>query len=641
MPDDRHDLPFIVTPTGLVRSPLPTSDTADEKDGPHPLRLKFADWAEDYTDPHPMQPFMLREFAPDAADFFTEAGHFSQRDILFLIDRMRLDLDPKDTTDFYGAFLGVVEKQPWIFPILEIEVVQHRNGAKGAKSSVKPSRDKFARTRSKLPLSKLRLKASEALQVRLGEFIKERVVATALWVAAFCEYAIDHYHQFIKANSKERIDMTYKLAIGDKSLKDLFANAYDSAETSGDWTMVAKTIELRIESCRGLGTPVSQDIYSDLVMTISALAGNLCERRSPEDFRLLAGLAKKAATIAEEQAKAGVNEIIGTLKRLGVEIDAEELNDEQTGLFQLDKIQFLMGELEKLRTSLPGFQARSTEIDAEIADASKARRYGALRSLSYEAETIDRQLRAEESLRESLTEITRLILADDTQRLSERLTDVAVSHTHSTENESVDLETKVEDEAQAATASFANLNQGEQVPPGETAAAEEVKPVLGADEVAQKEAEDATTKNVGEVSADSIAAERTAHQYDHARPADEGGFYASNEEVVGEHLAEELEEGARSTGPLPNADNDAEIDANLETLEVATEPYRSAEGSTAAIETVASGAPPPLDVGLLPELISRGLVGIAADAAEALEAHRHRWPVEAAALPDILTSGAF
>ena len=342
MPDDRHDLPFIVTPAGLVRSPFPTSDTADEKDDPHPLRLKFTDWTEDYTDPQPIQVFALREFAPDAADFFAEAGHFSQRDIRFLVDRMRLDVDPKDTTAFYGSFLDVVEKQPWVFPILEVEVVQHRNGAKGAKSSAKSSREKFARTLRKLPISKLRLKASGALQARLGEFIKERVVATALWVAAFCEYAIDHYYQFVEANSKERIDMTYRLAIGDKSLKDIFEDFYDSAQTSGDWTMVAKTLELQIESCRGFGTPVSQDIYSDLVMTISALAGDLHERKSPEDFRLLAELAEKAATIAEEQAKAGVCEIVGTLNGLGIEIEAEELNDERTELFQLDKIKFVI-----------------------------------------------------------------------------------------------------------------------------------------------------------------------------------------------------------------------------------------------------------------------------------------------------------
>ena len=640
MPDDRHDLPFIVTRTDLVRSPLQTSDTADEKDGSHPLRLKFTDWTEDYTDPQPMQPFALREFAPDAADFLAEAGHFSQRDIRFLVDRMRLDVDPKDTTAFYGAFLDVVEKQPCIFPMLEAEVVHHRNGAKGAKSSAKSSREKFARTLSKLPLSKLRLDGSEALQARLGEFVKERDVATALWVAAFCEYAIDHYYQFVEANSKERIDMTYRLAIGEKNLKDLFEDFYDSAETSGDWSMVAKTLELQIESCRGLGTPVSQDIYSDLVMTISALAGNLNERRSSEDFRLLAGLSEIAATIAEEQAQASVSEIIGTLNGLGVEIDAEELNDEQAGLFQLDKIQFLMSELEESRAALPGFQARSAEVDAKIAEATKARRYDALRSLAYEAETIDRQLRVEEALRESLTEITRLILANDTQRLSERLADVAAPQTHTVGDDSVDLEKTVDDEVQAATATLANPDQGEEPPPGETHAAEEVEPVLGADEVAHKEAEDATTKGVGEASADSIAAEMTAHQYDHARPADEDGAYAKNEEAIGEHLSEEPEEAVMPTEPLPDAGNEAEVDANFETREVATDPYRSAEGSTVVIETVASDAPPPLDVRLLPELISRGLIGIAADAAESLEAHRHSWPVEAAALRSAVASRA-
>ena len=269
-----------------------------------------------------------------------------------------------------------------------------------------------------------------------------------------------------------------------------------------------------------------------------------------------------------------------------------------------------------------------------------ARRYDALRSFSYEAENIDRQLRAEESLRESLTEITRLILADDTQRLSERLADVGAPNTHTTENESVGLETTIEDEAQAATATLANPDQGEEPPPGEKASAEEVEPVLGADEVAQKAANDATTKDDGEVSADSIAAKGTAYQYDHTRPADEDGVYANNEEAIGEHLTEEPEEAVVQTGPLPDAGNEAETDANLETLEVATNPYWSAEGSTVATKTVASGAPPPIAVGLLPELISRGLIGIAADAADALEAHRYSWPVEAAALRSAVASRA-
>ena len=211
IPDDRHDLPLIVTPTALDGNPFPTSDTAGDEAGPSSLRSKFTGWTEDYTDSQPMQPFPLREFAPDAAEFLAEAGHLSQRDIRFLIDRVRLDVDPKDTTAFYDAFLGIVEKQPWILPILEFEVVQHRNGEKRGKSSAKSNREKFKRTLSKLPLSKLRLKASESLQERLDEFHEDGVVATDLWVAAFCEYVIDHNLQFVEANSEARIDMTYKL----------------------------------------------------------------------------------------------------------------------------------------------------------------------------------------------------------------------------------------------------------------------------------------------------------------------------------------------------------------------------------------------------------------------------------------------
>ena len=632
IPDDRHDLPFIVTPAALDGSPFPTTGATGDEADPNSLRSKFAGWTEHYTDPQPMQPFPLRKFAPDASEFLSASGHFVQHDIRFLVDRMRLNVDPKDTTAFYDTFLGIVEKQPWILPILEIEVVQHRNGSKRGKSSAKSSREKFKRTLSKLPLSKLRLKASEPLQERLDEFHDDGVVATDLWVAAFCEYAIDHYFQFVEAYSEARVDMTYKLAIGEMNFKDFFEAYYDAAETSGDWIMVAKAVELQIESCRQLGTPVSQAIYSDLLRTISAIAGNLHERSSAEDFRLLAGLLEKAAELTEEHAKAGVGEMIGTLAGLGVEIDAEELTDEQARLFKLDEIQDLIGELEKSRASLPSFLARSAEIDAEIAEASKARRYNTLRSLADEAEMVDLRIQAEESLRERLIEITGLIVSRDTEKLSERLADVIASHTHTTEDEAANLKTTVKDGVQAVTAALANLNQGEEALTDETAVEVEVEPVLGADAVDRNDAGDTTMNEVAEISADTITAEEAADYYEDTRTSAEDSGYANHEVATSGLLVEAAEEAVVPIEPRADTCNAAEINADVEAFGVATHGDQNQEDSTVAIETGAPSVPPQLDAQLLADLISGGLIGISADAAEALEAHRQNWPVEAAAL---------
>ncbi|MEO9629433.1 MAG: hypothetical protein ABJG14_03230 [Sulfitobacter sp.] len=579
-----------------------------DKDGFHPLQIKYANWHEDFVDPDDLRKFPLRELAPGVVEFLADAGHLSQRDIRFLSERLNLaerlegDFDPKDQVAFYDALLEVVETNPWLLPTLEVEVVQNRSGiTPGKPGAQKFNSDRFSRTLNKLLLSKLRFKYNDALAERVHELVSTDPVPTEVWVGAFCEYAIDHYHRFTESMPAGIYGMVYEMSLGNMSTKDLLNISVEEAEKDGDWSLVQRLIGIEAETAQKHSVPLPADEFALLRRIITTLANALDDTSDPEDFQAIADLAKVAAEMAELRDRADIDMIAAVLSKAGMDVPKDDLDEDVVERFCDVRVLNLLNELVHAIDDVEGLKARSAEIDDSITEATKARRYDQVRVLAEQAEAVDTQLAHVEILRTQAQEIRDAIMDLDHDTL-------------------------------AALLEYLPAPEPETETPGDTETSLEGDSV---EEETDEEAEpNADEHDLDRVDRDDGEAEEIDQPVDQPGTEDEKlgsdvpepGKAAKSLKIDTSVVSQKPKEPAAPKASPGQVNKPAEAgdDLDLADLEAATAPDPEPE-DTPYVE-------PPLASRILPDLIGRGLVGLAADAADALEAHRYSWPVEAVAL---------
>ena len=614
MLDDKTPTPFPII-RHVVGEGSSYSGAALDEDGIHPLQIKYASWHEDFTDPDDLRKFPLRELAPDVVEFLVEAGHLSQRDIRFLSDRLNLanrmggSFDPKNQAAFYDALLEVIEANPWVMPLLEIEVVQNRNGiTPGKTGSHKLKRERLGRTLNKLLLSKLRFKYNDTLAERVHELIGSDPVPTALWVGVFCEYAIDHYGRYIEDLPDEFSRIVYEITLGNMTSKELFDNAVTQAETDGDWSLVQRLIKIEAETAQKNDTPLPAENFSILRRIITALAQSLNDDCDPDIFHEIAELAQIATNMAKLRDRADVDMIAAVLAKSGMAVPHEDLDEDLVEKFCDPRVLNLLNDLVYAIDDIDDLKARSVEIDEKITEATKARRYDQVRTLAEQAENVDDQLALVDRLRAQAQSIRDAIMTHDHDGLSKLLAGLrppAPETAPGLGKDLPDVGNEREDEC-------------------------DKKPDLSEDDTSSPKGDNNThiddgTTLIAETAEE--AASQAVGALDEASETETDGnmHHEAALEATADVDPRAEAEASKSLSSLPeNEPTHIEDDFEMSKLEAATAP----DSTPAEVHYVE----PPLASQILPDLIGRSLVGLAADAADALEAHRYNWPVEAAAL---------
>lgn len=615
MLDEETATPFPIIRHVVGRSPS-YGDFKRGDDGLHPLQVKYANWTEDFVDPDELRKFPLRELAPGVAEFLAEAGHLSQRDIRFLSERLNLadrieDFDPKDPVAFYDALLDIVELNPWIMPTLEVEVVQNRSGASRGKSDTKKIHPKrLGRTLSKLLLSKLRFRGNEALQKRLPEFVSSDPIPVELWVGAFCEYALDHYFRFVEHMPEHMYGMVYEMSLGNMSSEDLLDHAVTEAQEDGDWSLAQRLIIIQIEFAQKRDEPLSDREFFALRTIISALTEGIDEETGPETYRSISRLAQHAAEMAELRDRADVDMIVSMLTKVGMDVPDEGLDEEAVQRFCEPRVLRLLNELAQAVDGLGAAEARSADLDTKIAEATKARRYDQVRLLAEEAEEVNSRIAKVAEMHTQAEAIRDAIAARDGDTLETLLSELPPAKEEpSFPSIEEDGSAELDENAETSDETERDERQADGVRDAEGSQEASRAQVGPADDAAVRHAveEDAPQEEEAQTS----QAKTSTEQPSEAQPA--SATTSPQKDVSAEDEPSKVDPEGATTD---------EEDLEMTALEAATAPDPEEEPSVE----------PPLPTKILPDLIERRLVGLAADAAEALEAHRHRWPVEAAAL---------
>lgn len=590
----------------------------------HPMLIKYASWNKDFRDSDPICHFPLRKIAPDATPFLVRAGHFSQRDINFLVRRLGFKVDPKDHVAFYDAILDIAEAKAWIIPMIEVEVVRNRRGIKHGASSFRDTVQKKSRIIGKLPLMKLRLEGNKHLEDRVGDLLVNAKPPTDLAVGAFCEYAVDHYMQVNEASSKEELFDMFTLAIGEAGQENRFDHLFKLAQDSGYWDSVIEILDARISVHLQKGDDPTGNLHADIVKTLKALVETVDENSDSEDFTAIAKLSERAAGIAVGTQSERADEIAASFESIGIVFEEEYLTEAHIARLTSRDITEMKSEIAAAREDHDYNIARSDEIDALIADAIRSKRYDELGRLAGEGEKLEAIIKENDHRHSHLQAIVAAILTDDAAAL-ENLLPGQKSHGVTTHEDALDAHVLTNGELQ-------NVAHDQDPDTAETAAPEPPTETGLGD--AKHNIPEAKPEDLSRDTLKEAVEPSGASGFPEPEPVECPVPQAPSEPLNDETLAKDI-----SISPPLQTETRA-YDWSAGTRKADKDQDASEDTAHNALDNKLPVAKPPLDAALLGHLIDQNLIGIAADAAGALEAKNFAWPVEAAALQAAAASRA-
>lgn len=578
MPEDRQK-PFL--------APEPQAETEATPEI-HPLLLKFANWNdEDWEIDAPSEEFPLREIAPDATDFLVEAGFFSPRDIKALVQHFRMDIDPKDAHAFYDHILDVAEREAWVLPMVEVDTAALRIGKKRHKR-LSYARESSGRIIPKLPLSKLRLANNPLIQERLAELVAGPPLSADLAVAVFFEYAIEQYKKR-RETGKAGMDTRYDLLMGRRSPEDITRDFFEQTEEEGTWASFGSFLAMSLET----RTEFVHEDLNYLVRTLRELGSRVDASCSPERFRLVGELAEIAARATENLSGSELEVILESIQGIGVEIAEEDLDDGVAEVLRAPWVWMIITHGEYLSAQVKELARESDAAHAEISEATASRRYDQLAELAPRAKQATEARAAAQSELETLIAVLADIVAGDIVDRDGVPDDLRAAAGVDDDIEDAAPEARMTGDDDEDPGTF-----GEEAAVDAGAAAEEVEtPVEEEVEAAEEESAPAEDAAPVETEAGEVEAEE-------AVPTEE-------------------------TPPAPEIVQVPEAGAAAE--EASPEPEEKSKEEELA-EDSAPVQEPAIPPGVLGDLVSRDLLGIAADTARAIERAGASWPIEARVL---------
>lgn len=546
-------------------------------------RAKMAGWNKDgWEDSSDCARFPLREISPRAVDYLVKVNRMSVRDIKHLCTFLKLGIDARDTTGFYDTYLGILENHPWLAPHFEVLVANARLGIKNGNHP-----DKLARIIAKLPLARLCLDSNGSMADRIGEILIPGAVEPDLAVAAFCEYAIYHYRRLYEERDGDHfLDLVtqtlsnYRDNITNNAIEEVIEGSDGATDLDvlpyGHGTLGQNVLEALSEIERP-----STKQRDDLIKTIAQLASELDELSSRPDFEILAQLCELAARFADRPPASDVSDILRRLALFGAKPPSNEvLSPEITVLIASPATLEKLAEVENIVADLPSAEANAEAAANAITVASIERRFADLPALAALAEEMHE--------RQQRLSARRNLLIDELTQLFNQ---------------------KSSSEAGASTRDVIGRDETAEAPPSEgepilSSSSASIEPRSG--EKIANEFGGPTTLARANVALDEVGAKSGSRlvTVDDAEGTEQHIIPGTNEIPFGPKLTESSLQyssaAAHELSAMGETPNDQDLDPEREAI----------------------------DSSVLALLIDQDLIGIAADAAESIEAGQATWPLD-------------
>ena len=597
-----------------VRAELPrfAADRQERKVdliGPPDALIAMAGWTQEgWTPPESFGRFPLADICPEAATYFAQAAHFTARDLRAVVSILQLDADHRAPETVYAAILARAQEEPWIFPVVETIVADRRVGHRAPSGR---KRDKTSHVLAKLPLIKLRLKTHPDLQGRLPE-LASLPVSPDVAIAAFCEYAIaSYYDRAATTDAKELFETALQHLTTSKSLESV-EQGLGELDGINDW--MAHGIQI-VAATNLDPDAVSAPLLEHIVETLHHLSATVSSSTGPETFQLIASIAAAGARQAEALQLPQREVVLAHLRRLAIPHEPEDIDDAALAAVSeaLDMgLQEAMGKQEALVSKL---EMAVVDFREQIQAATRDEDFTQLAQVApqangaKEALTIARADRNEMSLLvAALLSGTSFDRGDALHGLRKLLKQIEVEGSVGDGDDAKDVQTQVQ--------------------------FEEHNPSNNSEDAGQPETQGADHGGPSDAGTNSDAVDDAFCRSCQANSRHMVDIAFGDEEDLEEDLASPETKSAWSRSAALASDDHAQIalDSDGETgdfdefqdvaLDIKVDLPIDAIGNDAA-----AARPDALS-----DLIERDLIGVAADAADAFEAHGKKWPISAAAL---------
>lgn len=555
---------------------------------------------EEWEAPTSFFAFPILDLCPEAPAIFAGAGHFTPRDLRAIVSKFGLPVDHKDQQGVYNHILEITQSAPWLFPIIETTAIDNRGRQGGGKSKKKAGLEHVI---SKMPLSKLRLMAHPELHDRVDE-LKTQPVDAALAIAAFAEYAILSFEKIKETRGLKVLTEEAALRFGtEPSTQQLedptpelnlssTADPFGNLDEVTDWSDHADRL---LAFAEDHPDEVSQHLYQHALEAARALAGEAGPHSSPADLNRIGRLFCMAGELAELLETPKRDEVVEQLIDLGFEVDGEALSDEAVEVLCSALNAGLDAVLRDLDQQFTSLEKEASDVKARIAKAVEDESYAELKELSAKAEAVKTSLGEVTAVRTDLGNTVRKALSGEFENREVVLSELAGFVPDLTDPSAV------------------------------------VAPVDDTDGEPRSAQEHETNEDQARPEED-----RTDNVANHETPSawvdtTETARKGAEEAVQGSPV---LDQDAQDEGAHPK--KSAPVQADVADVETAPLPLNDEVPGDA--EDLFEDAPVP--AATLANLIDRGLLGVAFDAAFTFEKAGTSWPISAAALQAAAASRA-
>lgn len=416
------------------------------------------------------------------------------------------------------------------------------------------------------------------------------------------------------------------------SPKHLFEPLYDKAQETRDWREVVKLLNLLVAKDIQSGGRVSDELQDNVIMSISSAVQMLDEDSKRAALDIISDLVRIASEGADTRALPERGEVLDLLSTLDLDIDLTSLTLEQAACLEDDGLRGMAEAFGAAAQDLPDLEMQASTITSCINEASKALRFGDLRTIAEEAEVIHRSIADITFLREHLHDRVRQALGDEMGYAPYDMDPVVIADAAPSDQGSGPSQ---DDEAVplADTSSILAGDDAGRSEPAEAGADAEAVEAPAPIEVERERPRD--EKDSGPVDHDPDSSDAPVPE-----GFDDGSMdrsLSSKSEIIEDEPHDGVEhrivEPADPT-ERPADGSDAGSVAPLSSGARRTEPVGvdapDNTGATAAPHEDAE--PASLDPTVLVELLSENLIGLAGDAAAAVEASGRAWPIGSATL---------